>query len=142
MTSDPFISSPGVTSSATYFPLPRPPAKDASTPAVGSSEKPGDLLLDKLALFSPENYQINKEGYVTTPAGENVLGYRAMVSNGTYIPDLSAGATNPIVVPKDAISVMFAPDGSVNYEMPGGKVVTAGFIPLDESKQSGVNVYA
>lgn len=144
MTSDVFVTIPGITCSASFNPnasavpstqaTTRPPLLDTAQTTPGT---PGSL-----ALHSPAEYQVNSAGYVTTMTGQNVLGYGATITNGAYTPNLSGGAANPIVVPSDAIAVMFGPDGSVNYEIGSGTVVTAGFITSDQSKQAGVNVLA
>jgi flagellar hook protein FlgE len=90
-------------------------------------------------VFGPTQYTragdltLNQNGYLTTQAGQFVLGYVAQPNGaGGYQPVTSGpgAAQNPIVVPPGSTHVTIGPDGSVNYVSPAGVPVTAGYISL------------
>jgi flagellar hook protein FlgE len=73
-------------------------------------------------------------GYLTTQAGQYVLGYGAISSGGpnpTYTPDAANGPNNPIAIPQSATDVAIGQDGSVSYvDAASGQRVVAGYMSL------------
>ena len=91
----------------------------------------GPPVFDATEYTRAGDLTVNALGYLTTQAGQFVLGFAPQpVAGGGYQADIAGGAGNPIVVPPGSTDVTIGPDGAVGYVTPTGVPATAGYISL------------